>query len=47
MRLGYEVLVIEDACRGIGLALPGTTLDAAKRRLGEMGVRFVMSETII
>jgi len=48
VRLGYEVLVIEDACRGIGLALPegGTTLDAAKRGLGEMGVQFVTSETV-
>ncbi|WP_431268445.1 bifunctional nicotinamidase/pyrazinamidase [Dankookia sp. P2] len=44
-RLGYEALVVEDACRGIGLPLPegGTTMDAARRRLEGMGVRFVAS----
>lgn len=40
--LGYAVIVIEDACRGIGLpAEGGTTIDAAKRRLAAAGVRFV------
>jgi nicotinamidase/pyrazinamidase len=44
-RLGYEVFVIVDACRGIGLPLPegGTTMDAARRRLEGLGVRFVAS----
>ncbi len=44
-RLGYEVVVIEDACRGIGLPLPGggTTLTAARSRLEAMGVRFITS----
>ena len=44
MTLGYAVFVIEDACRGIGLpAEGGTTIDAAKQRLGVAGVRFVTS----
>lgn len=40
--LGFEVLVAEDACRGIGLPLPegGTTTDAARARLRAKGVRF-------
>ncbi|NOG69367.1 bifunctional nicotinamidase/pyrazinamidase [Roseicella sp. DB1501] len=42
-RLGYQVFVIEEACRGIGLPVEGggTTIDAARRRLEAMGVRFV------
>lgn len=45
VRLGYEAVVIEDACRGIGLADPagGTSVDAAKRRLRAAGVGFVAS----
>ena len=41
MQLGEWV--IEEACRGIGLPAPegGTTIDAARRRLEAMGVRFV------
>jgi nicotinamidase/pyrazinamidase len=40
--LGYEVWVVEDACRGIGLPLPdgGTTMEAARARLLGRGVRF-------
>src|SRR4051812_36805479 len=47
-RLGYGVFVIEDACRGIGLPAEGggTTIDAARRRLAEMGVGFVTSGEI-
>ena len=47
-KLGYEVVVIEDACRGIGLPVPegGTTIDAARRRLEAIGVRFVASDTL-
>jgi nicotinamidase/pyrazinamidase len=42
-RLGYEVFVIEDACRGIGLPLPegGTTIEVARKRLTDMGVGLV------
>ena len=45
VRLGYEVCVIEDACRGIGMpAAPGrTTIDEARARLAALGVRFIGS----
>lgn len=47
-RLGYEVFVVEDACRGIGIPLGEgrTTIDAARERLAGMGVRFVTSADI-
>jgi nicotinamidase/pyrazinamidase len=47
-RLGYEAFVVEDACRGIGLPVEGggTTMDAARRRLEAMGVRFVTSDAL-
>ena len=47
-RLGYEVFVIEDASRGIGLPHPqgGTTMTASRARLEAMGVRFVASEEV-
>jgi nicotinamidase/pyrazinamidase len=46
VRHGFEVVVIEDACRGIGLPLPegGTTLDQAWRRMAGLGVRVVRSD---
>lgn len=46
--LGYEVVVIEDACRGIGLPLPegGTTVDFSRRRLMEMGVAFMTADAL-
>jgi nicotinamidase/pyrazinamidase len=42
-KLGYEVFVIEDACRGIGLPKPdgGDTLALARERLVACGVIFV------
>jgi nicotinamidase/pyrazinamidase len=45
VRLGYEVLVIEDACRGIGVPTSGahTTMDEARSRLAALGVRFLAS----
>ena len=48
MRLGYEVTVIEDACRGIGVPLGDgrTTLDEARDRLGGLGVRMIKSEAL-
>jgi nicotinamidase/pyrazinamidase len=48
VRLGYEVLVIEDACRGIGLPTADgrTTLEDARVRLSELGVRFIQSDTL-
>ena len=48
MRLGYEVVVIEDACRGIALptAAGRTTLDEARARLSGLGVRFIRSDDL-
>ncbi len=48
VRLGYSVIVIEDACRAIALPLPegGTTLEAARSRLAALGVGFTRSEEI-
>jgi nicotinamidase/pyrazinamidase len=48
VRHGYEVIVIEDACRGIALPAGAglTTVDVACARLKEMGVRFVGSDAI-
>jgi nicotinamidase/pyrazinamidase len=45
VRLGYEVVVVEDACRGIGIPLGNgrTTLDEARGRLVQLGVRIVGS----
>ncbi len=45
VRLGYDVLVIEDACRGIAImTTPGrTTLDDARDRLTALGARFINS----
>jgi nicotinamidase/pyrazinamidase len=47
-RLGFDVTVIEDACRGIGLpdADGGTTIDTARRRLIARGVRFADSASV-
>ncbi len=47
-RLGYKVVLIEDACRGIGLPTEAgrTTLDAARTRLTALGVQFVRSEDV-
>ena len=48
VRLGFSVIIVEDACRGIGLPTPdgGTTMQAARTRLTELGVRFVHSSAI-
>jgi nicotinamidase/pyrazinamidase len=45
VHLGYEVVVVEDACRGIGIPIGNgrTTLDEARERLVRLGVRFVGS----
>ena len=44
-RLDYDVFVIEDACRGIGLPTDSgrTTLDDARNRLKSLGVSFISS----
>jgi nicotinamidase/pyrazinamidase len=48
VRLGYEVVLIEDACRGIALpTTPGrTTLDDARSRLAGLGVGFICSDDL-
>jgi len=48
-KLGYAVVVIEDACRGIGLpvASGGTTIDAAKRSLAAAGVQFTTAAAVM
>ena len=45
VRLGYDVTIIEDACRGIALPTSAgrTTMDEARSRLATLGVRFVRS----
>jgi nicotinamidase/pyrazinamidase len=45
VRLGYDVFVIEDACRGIGVPLGDgrTTMDDARERLAQLGARMVRS----
>jgi nicotinamidase/pyrazinamidase len=45
VRLGYDVVVIEDACRGIGIITTAgrTTLDDARDRLTKLGARFITS----
>ncbi|HUN43124.1 MAG TPA: bifunctional nicotinamidase/pyrazinamidase [Acetobacteraceae bacterium] len=47
-RLGYDVTVIEDACRGIGIPLgqSRTTLDEARERAAGLGVRFAGSDVV-
>jgi nicotinamidase/pyrazinamidase len=49
LRLGYDVCVIEDACRGIGVPTTGgrTTMDEARERLAKLGARFVASDALI
>lgn len=48
LRLGYDVLVIEDACRGIGVPLGNgrSTMDESRARLHQLGVRFISSKDI-
>jgi len=48
LRLGYDVVVIEDACRGIGMPTSGgrTTLDDARERLTALGARFITSREL-
>jgi nicotinamidase/pyrazinamidase len=48
VRLGYEVVLVEDACRGMALPTSAgrTTLDDARSRLAGLGVRFVRSDDL-
>ena len=47
-RLGYQVTIVEDACRAIALpTTPGrTTMDDARDRLTALGVTFIHSEAL-
>ncbi len=47
-RLGYDVTIIEDACRGIGIPTTAgrTTIDDARERLTGLGVHFITSESL-
>jgi nicotinamidase/pyrazinamidase len=47
--LGYEVFLIEDASRGIGMPTGGnrTTLDESRDRLTERGVRFITTADLM
>jgi nicotinamidase/pyrazinamidase len=48
VRLGYQVFIIRDACRGIGLSTPDgrTTMDATHDRLTELGVTFIDGDVL-
>ncbi len=48
VRLGYEVVVIEDACRGIGMpAAPGrNSIDDARARFANLGIAVVTSSDL-
>jgi len=48
VRAGFEAVVIEDACRGIGLPLGGgeTTLTTARARLSSMNVVFIKTDEL-
>jgi nicotinamidase/pyrazinamidase len=48
-RLGYEVVVVEDACRGIGVPLSygKTTMDACRVRFAEQGVQIATSDSLV
>lgn len=45
VRLGYETVIIADACRGIGVPLGNgrTTMDETRERLTQLGVRIISS----
>ncbi len=48
VRLGYQVFVIQDACRGIGLPTPDgrTTMDTTHDRLTSLGVTLIDSKML-
>ena len=48
IRLGYQVFIIQDACRGIGLPTPDgrTTMDMTRDRLTALGVTFIDSASL-
>jgi nicotinamidase/pyrazinamidase len=48
-RLGYDVIIVEDACRAIALPTEAgrTTMDEARDRLTSLGVRFIASAELM
>jgi nicotinamidase/pyrazinamidase len=48
-RLGYDVTIIEDACRAIALPTPAgrTTMEEARERLTALGVCFIASPALV
>lgn len=48
VRLGYQVVAVMDACRGIGVPTENgrTTMDDARQRLAGLGVRMISSEEL-
>ena len=48
IRLGYEVVMMQDACRGIGVPLGNgrTTMDEAHERLVSLGVQMITSDQL-
>jgi nicotinamidase/pyrazinamidase len=48
VRLGFQVVIVADACRGIGLPTDDgrTTMDVARDRLIAMGVAFVEADAL-
>src|SRR5882757_9864680 len=48
VRLGFQVVIVQDACRGIGLpdANGRTTIEAAHERLTALGVCFIDSDAV-
>ena len=48
-RLGYDVTIVEDACRAIALPTVSgrTTMDDARDRLTAMGVRFAHARELV
>lgn len=49
VKLGYEVFVVEDACRGIGIPTGEgrNSIDLARDRLNDLGVHFVSSAQLL
>ena len=46
-RLGYQVVVVEDACRGIDMPGDGCGIAAMRQRLAGLGVRFASAAKVL
>jgi nicotinamidase/pyrazinamidase len=49
IRVGFQAIVVQDACRGIGLPTTAdrTTMDDARTRLISLGVKFIDSDALL